>query len=185
MNTYISILRGINVSGQKSIQMEALRIMYKDLGFEQVESYVQSGNVIFKTEPTEVTRLAQRISEHIFKTFGFEVPVIVMRSEALEQILDANPYLTPSDRDPSALYVTYFATTPTPEVLEKGIEKLLDKRLIGEEITFSEHAAYLYCPNGYGKTKLTNTAIESAFKIKATTRNIKTSQALLQMAKGK
>lgn len=77
MHTYISILRGINVSGQKLIKMDALKSMYINLGFQNVRTYVQSGNVVFESEQKDVTKIAETISQAIFKTFEFEVPVIV------------------------------------------------------------------------------------------------------------
>jgi len=78
MKTYISILRGINVSGQKLIKMDALRQMYSDLGFKNIHSYIQSGNIIFQAQKIKHEYLEKKITEKIVADFGFNVPVIVM-----------------------------------------------------------------------------------------------------------
>mgnify|MGYP003557868968 CR=1 FL=1 len=93
MTTYISILRGINVSGQKLIKMDDLRKMYEILGFRNVTTYVQSGNVIFNGDHFELSDLEQRISKQIQNDFGFEVPVIVLTIDKLKQIIYNNLHL--------------------------------------------------------------------------------------------
>ena len=178
MTTYISILRGINVSGQKLIKMDALKKMYENLKLENVRTYVQSGNVIFSSRETDLKKLENKISQQIEKDFEFLVPVIVLTADTLKSVIEHNPFAKGTTKDIAFLHVTFLADQPK-EFDKKSIE---DKRLEGEEIQFSKNAIYLYCPNGYGNTKLNNNFLESRLKVKATTRNWKTTNELLKIA---
>jgi len=178
MKTYISILRGINVSGQKLIKMDVLRKMVENLGFEKVKTYVQSGNVVFKAEETSFKEMEEKISAQIEKDFGFQVPVIVLDAEKLKQIIESNPFLKDTEKEVNFMHVTFLSNKPN-EFDKKSIE---DKKQEKEEIRFTDHAVYLYCPNGYGKTKITNNFIETKLKVLATTRNWKTTNELLRIA---
>ncbi len=179
MQTYISMLRGINVSGHKIIKMEALRKMYKELGYKNVSSYVQSGNIVFGAEATTCRAVAERILLEIKKEFGFEVPVFVLSAKQLKDAIANNPFLKDPTKDESFFHVTFLAQKPKPF----DQEFIESKMQVGEEIAFATDAIYLYCPNGYGKTKLHNTFLESKLKVGATTRNWKTTKKLLEMAK--
>jgi uncharacterized protein (DUF1697 family) len=178
MTTYISILRGINVSGQKLIKMDALRKLYENLGFQNITTYVQSGNVIFTDKNIDVSKLEHEISRQIEKDFEFDVPVIVLTIDKLKQIIDNNPFVKDSDKNHTFLHVTFLSSKPNIYYY-KQIE---DKKLGGEEIFFSDQAVYLYCPNGYGRTKLNNNFLEAKLKVGATTRNWKTTNELLKIA---
>ena len=178
MTIYISILRGINVSGQKLIKMDALRKMYESLGFHNVTTYLQSGNVIFTSNDIELCQLEQRISLQIEKDFGFDVPVIVFTFDKLKYIIENNPFTKEPDKDPASLHVTFLSSKPD-NFDPKAIE---NKKQDGEEISFSDNAVYLYCPNGYGRTKLTNNFLEAKLKVVATTRNLKTTNELLKIS---
>lgn len=178
MLTYISILRGINVSGQKLIKMDDLRKLYETLGFQNVTTYVQSGNVVFCGDEASLTDLEDKIKQQIQEDFGFEVPVMVLTIDKLKQIIESNPFLTDADKEQTHFHVTFLASKPIPynnDVIE-------NKKTGGEAIAFSDNAIYLYCPDGYGRTKLTNTFIESKLKVVATTRNWKTTNELLNIA---
>ena len=178
MTTYISILRGINVSGQKLIKMDALRKSYENLGFRSVTTYVQSGNVIFTGNKVKPNELAQTITRQIEKNFGFDVPVIVLSIDNLKQIIDSNPFLKDSDKDTTFLHVTFLSSKPQ----KFDFNTIEDKKLSGEEISIADNAVYLYCPNGYGKSKLSNSFLETKLKVGATTRNWKTTNELLKIA---
>lgn len=178
MTTYISILRGINVSGQKIVKMDALRKLYEDLGFESVTTYVQSGNVIFKGDYLELNNLEQKISKQIEKAFGLEVPIIVLTVDKLKQIIDNNPFQNDPNKKYSYLHVTFLSSNP--DYYEK--ETIENKKQDKEEISFSENAIYLYCPKGYGRTKLTNNFLEAKLRVMTTTRNWKTINELLKKA---
>jgi uncharacterized protein (DUF1697 family) len=178
MTIYISILRGINVSGQKLIKMDALQRLYESLGFHSITTYVQSGNVVFAGNKAQPEELAQTITLQIEKDFGFNVPVIVLTIDTLKQIIDNNTFLKDSDKDTAFLHVTFLSSKPQ----NADFNAIEEKKLNGEEIFFSDNAIYLYCPNGYGKTKLTNGFLETKLKVEATTRNWKTTNELLRIA---
>lgn len=179
MITYISIIRGINVSGQKLIKMAALKKMFESLNLENIQTYVQSGNVVFSSKKEDPKELEKIISSGIEAEFGFDVSVIVLNSKSLETIIEGNPFAKDPLKDNAFLHVTFLADTP----LSIDEESIIVKRHVDEEIEFTSNAVYLYCPNGYGKTKLNNNFLESRLKVKATTRNWKTTNELLKLAR--
>jgi uncharacterized protein (DUF1697 family) len=177
-NLYVALLRGINVSGHKPIKMEPLRASFEALGFQKVQTYVQSGNVIFEAGEGDDARWAQAIGKRILADFGFAVPVLLKTSAELQRIVRGNPFLKQPGIDDSKLHVT-FLSAEAPKLAGMDLESLAVKpeqfRVKGSEI-------YLYCPNGYGQTKLSNTAIEKKLGVQATTRNWKSVNALLALA---
>ncbi len=170
MAVFISLLRGINVSGQKIIKMTVLKNMYEELGFTNVKTYLQSGNVIFETSNKENAHLEKKISAMINTKFGFDVTVIVLTKDELNDIIEKNVFTNNSSKDPAFLHITFLASGPK----DLDFESIISKRAVGEEIAIKENAVYLYCPHGYGKTKLTNNFLETKLNVKATTRNWKT-----------
>jgi uncharacterized protein (DUF1697 family) len=178
MAAYIAILRGINVGGNKSIRMETLKESFKKLGFRNVTTYVQSGNIIFNGEEQSTAKLELKIEEQIKVDFGYEVPVIVLTASFLQNVVENNPFTNDSKKDHAFLHVTFLSRQPENSDI-KLIEK---KKLGGEEIIFSERAIYLYCPDGYGRTNLNNNFLEKKLKVTATTRNWKTANELLKIA---
>ena len=178
MTTYIAMLRGINVSGHKIIKMERLRAVFEALGFAQVRTYVQSGNVIFETDKPPAN-LAGTIERKIQSEFGFEVPVLTKSTKELADIVKRNPLLKDPAIDPAKLHVTFLSDDPPRNALE-----LLQPLAAGAELVrIAGRAVYLSCPNGYGNTKLTNTAVEKKLSCRATTRNWATTNKLLEMAR--
>jgi uncharacterized protein (DUF1697 family) len=177
-NRYVALLRGINLDGLKIIRMEALRVCFEGLGCRGVQTYVQSGNVIFDAVKKEAVRYADEISERIEHDFGFPVPVLLRTSEEVQRIVHQNPFLKQPKIDPSKLHVTFLSTT-APKSAPDDLKVLAAKE---EQFHIQGREIYLYCPNGYGRTKLSNTAIEKKLDVEATTRNWKTVQALLTLA---
>lgn len=178
MRTYISILRGINVSGQKMIKMADLKKLYAELGFMEIQSYIQSGNVIFQYEPSEPHELEQKITAGIRTAYSFEVPVMVLEIEELQSVLANNPYIADPSKDDNFMHVTFLSALPDTVALTK----LNEIHYPGEEFLVLDRAIYLYCPNGYGRTKFNNSFFEKKLKLAATTRNWKTAKELLIIA---
>ena len=178
MATYIAMLRGINVSGHKTIKMEQLRASLAELGFSNIETYVQSGNVVFEAANASAASLSTTIERKILRDFGFSVPVFLTTSKKVAVIIKQNPFLKSPNIDHSKLHVTFLSEDP-PETALEQLQPLAVKpeqfRIMGREI-------YLYCPNGYGNTRLSNTAIEKKLSVVATTRNWNTVNTLLAMA---
>ncbi len=179
MQTFISILRGINVSGQKKILMTDLKSLYEGLKFSNVKTYIQSGNVSFKTkEKLSDVQLAGKIEKAIYKRYSFEVPVIIRNEDELKKIISSNPFMREKNNDAKRLYVTFLSEIPAKENIRsvESIDFLPDKFIfIGKEI-------YLRVANGYGETKISNNFLEKKLKVKATTRNWNTVNQLLEMA---
>ena len=177
MPIYIAMLRGINVSGHKTIKMDELRASFLALGMRGVKTYVQSGNVIFAAARSSPAGLTKQIAGRIRQDFGFVVPVILRTQTELQNVIQSNPFAKMKSIDPAKLHVT-FLSEPVPKDALKKLEALArapdQVRLGGREI-------YLYCPDGYGRTKLSNTALERVLSVGATTRNWKTVNNLLAM----
>jgi len=178
MMTYIAMLRGINVGRGKMVKMERLRTLFAGLGFGEVKTYVQSGNVVFQAERKSSAELTRTIEAKIQRDFGFIVPVLIKTSKELAQIVRANPLLRVKGIDVSKLHVTFLSDAP-PKTATKVLEDLATTR---ERFRILNREIYLYCPDGYGKSKLTNNTIEKKFSLVATTRNWRTVSALLEMA---
>jgi uncharacterized protein (DUF1697 family) len=178
MNTYIALLRGINVSGQKMIKMTALAELFQALKFTNVKTYIQSGNVVFQDKGKDPRALEKKIEKKIRDTFGFDVPVLVLNARTLPAILKNNPYLKKKGGDTSKLYLTFF----NQQYDQKTVDTLSASDYGGDEFHVKDQVIYLHLPNNYGNTKLNNNFFESKLKITATTRNWKTMNELLRLA---
>src|SRR6185437_1137296 len=160
MQKYIAILRGINVSGHKLIKMDALRKLFDDMGFKNTKTYIQSGNVVFQCKQAKVQDLEQKIASSIQKEFGFEVPVLVKEANDLEVVLKNNPFINKRKEDVTKLHVTFLSAEPEKAL----VEKIKEGNYAADEFIVTGKAVYLFCPNGYGNTKLSNTFFENKLK---------------------
>jgi uncharacterized protein (DUF1697 family) len=177
MTTYISMLRGINVGGQKKIQMEALRSLYTALGLANVRSYVQSGNAVFDSDEQSPATIAGRIEAHIERSFGFAVLVFVRGVPDFQRVLAGNPFLK-ANADPARLHVTFLYSPPS----QAALSSLSLPAAGDDQFSTGEQAVYLCCPNGYGKTRFSNDFFERKLNVPATTRNWNTVNGLYQLA---
>jgi len=175
MNTYISMLRGINVSGQKKIRMADLKSVYEDLGFQNIQTYVQSGNVIFDSPESHIKRLTKQLETQIEKTFGFSVPVLMRTADDFMRIIEEHPF---KYEEAIRVLVTFLYDHPQVSKLEElsHYKDKVDRFVIGQQEIF------LFCPGGYGKTMLSNTFFEKKLDVVATTRNWKSVNALYELA---
>jgi uncharacterized protein (DUF1697 family) len=178
MHTYIALLRGINVNGQKMMSMEKLRALCEDLGLTGVTTYIQSGNIVFQSAPVKHFVLEKKIHAAISDIFGFSVPVMVKPLEGWRNIIVGNPFVGRKGVDESFLYVTLFSDTPN----QSRVDEIMAGEYGSDECMFSGNVVYLYCPGGYGKTKLSNAFFEKKTKLVATTRNWRTALKLLELA---
>jgi uncharacterized protein (DUF1697 family) len=179
MPIYVAMLRGINVGRGKVVKMERLRASLGSLGFGNVRTYVQSGNVVFDSKQKSGAELSKKIEAKIQRDFGFAVPVILKTSKEIEQVVRDNPLVKEKEIDHSKLHVTFLSAAPLPAAA-KTLEPLATSR---EQFRVLNREVYLYCPDGYGISKLSNTTIEKKLSLVATTRNWRTVNALLEMAK--
>lgn len=174
---YISLLRGINVSGQKKIKMADLRALYEGLGFKKVTSYIQSGNVVFETRSTKANAIEQKIAKAIADSYGFEVPILVVQWQHIDYIIHHNPFVNQSDADPTKLLVALLKDKPKPELVEKTNEYSFSP----DEFVIDDRYVFIHCPNGFGRSKINNNFFEHKLQVKATTRNWRTLNKLWEM----
>lgn len=177
--TYIALLRGINVSGHKRIKMEDLRNLFETLGFENVKSYVQSGNVIFNYRLIDKLELTSQIENRINEIFGFSIKIFILTVDELENIINNNPFAGEPNIEIDKLHITLLSSIP--ETIT--VDSLAIKKEENEKFFIISKIVYLYCPNGYGVTKLNNAMFEKKLKTVATTRNWKTTNYLLEISK--
>ncbi|HEY1737183.1 MAG TPA: DUF1697 domain-containing protein [Acidimicrobiia bacterium] len=168
MPTYAAFLRAVNVGG-RSLAMAELRALCADLGFTDVQTYVQSGNVVLASRSKSERGVQRTIEEGIADRFGLEVPVMLRSHEELVAVLDANPYAA-TGADPARLLVMFLDAAPKAATARSvdGEQHAPDVfTVVGREI-------YLYCPNGYGRSKLTNAFFERKLGVRATGRSWRT-----------
>lgn len=178
MQTYISVLRGINVSGHRVIKMDALKKSYAELGFTNILTYIQSGNVIFQFKKSEHLKIENMIKNKISDEYGFDVPVIVKDAKDLKNVIKNNSFLNNKNVDLSKLHVTFLSAIPA----KSEVKRIKEIDFSPEEFIICDDIIYLYCPGGYGNTKLNNNFFENKLKVKATNRNWKTVNELCKIA---
>ena len=178
MASYLALLRCINVSGQKKVPMAELRDVLTRAGLDDVQTYIQSGNVVCAmAEGLSNRELANRIQQAIQSYFEFEVPVLVLKPDEWERVRLENPFLEEPDIDIKHLHVTLLDGDPDASRLAP-----VQAQSFGEDRwQIQGRRIYLHCPNGYGRTKLTNTFWEKKLALPATTRNWKTVLKLAEM----
>ena len=177
MPTYVSLLRGINVSGKNLLKMEILRQIYSDAGFQDVKTYLQSGNVVFKTDKENKDGLAGLIARNIEEKTGIKTPIFVFTPEEWKEIADKNPF---PETDESFLYVTLLESP----IDDSYSEKLSTKTTKGERTHIAGDRIYTCYPQGFGQSKLDNNTIEAITRKTATTRNRKTVNAIRDLLNG-
>lgn len=173
MNRYIALLRGVNVGGHKKIRMADLKLLFESMGFTEVLTYIQSGNVAFSFEG-ETT--SEAISKAIQKSYGWDVPVLLRTAKEIKSILDACPF--PKEKKENSYFMLLF--DPPSEENIKNIETY---QYPNEEYVITPQCAYLYCSVGYHKSKLGG-ILDKKLKVNSTTRNYRTMVKLLEIAAG-
>ena len=168
MKTYVALLRGINLGSQKRVAMADLRALVEGLGAKDVATYVQSGNVVFKSADG-AEKLTRAIERRIRRDLDLSVTVVVLTRPQLTKVLGGNPFAK-AKTEQAKLHVTFLAEKPSRAKvgkLDPNVGQPDEFRVIGRQI-------YLHCPNGYGRSKLTNAYFEKQLGVAATTRNWRT-----------
>jgi uncharacterized protein (DUF1697 family) len=172
------MLRGVNVGGKKIVRMEKLRASLETLGLDRVRTYVQSGNVIFEAPKTSSDILSKIIEGKILNDFGFSISLFFRSSDEMKKIASDNPFLKERGIDHSKLHITFLSELPTKDALSR----LEAMNAVPDQFRIKARELYLYCPNGYGRTKLSNATFEKLLSVQATTRNWKTVKTLVEMS---
>lgn len=177
MTKHLALLRGINVSGHNMIKMEALKVALEAIGFTNVVTYIQSGNVFVETEEESSFGVGFKIKQEIFKTFGHEVPVIVIGKNDLELCFKNNPFLKQKDVDTKKLYVAFISK----ELSSSAINELKISQFKPDEAVIDGNRIFIKYDIGAGKTRLDQKYIEKKLNVTATIRNWNTVTKLLEM----
>lgn len=177
MTKHLALLRGINVSGHNMIKMEALKTALEAIGFTNVITYIQSGNVFVETEEESSFGVGFKIKQEIFKTFGHEVPVIVIGKNDLELCFKNNPFLKQKDVDSKKLYVAFISK----ELSSSAINELKISQFKPDEAVIDGNRIFIKYDIGAGKTRLDQKYIEKKLNVTATIRNWNTVTKLLEM----
>ncbi len=178
MAVIISMLRGVNVGGHNKIKMEALRALYESLKLRDAQTYVQSGNVIFRTDERDVSRLTKRIEDGIERKFGFRPSVILRTAAEMKDVIAKNPFAKRRGIEPSKLLVSFLASDPGEEAQEKVRQMKCDP----EELRIEGRELYIYFPNGMGRSKLSLARLEKTLKTPGTGRNWNSVTKMMEMA---
>ena len=167
------------MTGHNSMKMAALSDLYTKIGFRENKTYIQSGNVIFKAEEqADKKAIGAKIEQEILKTFGYDIPVIIRDIDEIKQLASSNPYILMPDFEPSKMAVIFLLNPAT----KAGIDKMKDISYPPDQYSISDREIFVYCPNGFGRTKLYTNFFESKMGVIGTARNWKTVSTLLTMA---
>jgi uncharacterized protein (DUF1697 family) len=176
MTTYICFLRGINVGGNKLLKMAELKALFDALKLRDAKTYLQSGNVVFRSDETNRAVLTRRIEDGIRKKSGMEVKIILRTTDELREVIAANP-LPPEDRNPSGLLVAFLGGT----IADTAQALLSSLKIPSEELHFGKQELYLYFTDGMARSKIANALTEKKLGVNVTARNWNTVNALLKM----
>ena len=179
LTPFISLLRAVNVSGQNPIRMPELKSVYESLGLQQVTPYLQSGNVVFTCETTDDAALQTQIEAAILSHWGLVVPVLIRSLPEFQQLVDSHPFTPQQLSDPSRVAAVFLSAVPRSE----AAQQLVLPAASTDWFKLDGCTVYLHCPDGFGRTKLTNAFFEKKLQVTATSRNWNTVNALLEMVK--
>jgi uncharacterized protein (DUF1697 family) len=182
MQKLISFLRGVNMTGHNSIKMTDLSDLYKSLGYRDAETYIQSGNVIFSPAgKATAADIAGKIEKGILERFNYNVPVMIRTLPEMEELVSSNPFLKEERFEPAKMAVIFLHEMPSDANIQKVINVYYppDKfKIIGKEI-------FIFCPNGFGRTKLYTNFFEKKMNVIGTARNWKTITTITDLARKK
>ena len=175
MSQYIVLLKGINVGGHKKVPMAELRQLLTDAGFEEIQTYIQSGNVILQSKEKAVHKIENLVSKTILNHFGFEVSVLVKTREELYRIFINSPF---SEDKKKMSYYMMLHDKPEQELVKEASEKTYE----GEEYQILDDCIYYFHDKCLGKAKFNVNFFERKFNTFATARNYNTMAKLLSLS---
>ncbi len=178
MAVLISLLRGVNVGGRHMVTMDDLRAIYETLGLEDARTYINSGNVLFRTAARDLVRLRRRIEDAIESARGFRCDVILRTPADLRDVLARNPFAARPGMDGSKLAIHFLAAGPSAEARRRALGIAAGP----EELHIGARELYIYYPNGMARPKLSMPAVERTLGTSGASRNWNTARKLLEMA---
>jgi len=178
MPTYVAMLRGINIGPSKRVEMARLKKMFESLGFRNVRTYIQSGNVVFEGRGTAAA-VAKKIEKGMMAEFGFSALIMMRTGEEMARAIANNPFVKEGQKNPGYVHVCFLAGIPAAEAVKK-LHALGTK---AEQVKCAGSEAYVYHVDGLGKAKVLNHGVlEKVLAVKVTMRNWNTSSRLREMA---
>lgn len=178
MEKFIALLRGINVSGQKKIKMADLKNLFEDLSFKNVQTYIQSGNILFTSKSSNKKAIRTKIENKILDKFGYKVDVILKTPDEFKLAIKSNPFFKDKKKNSERIYFTFLSEKP----LTANVQSLKEIDYPPEQFMFDDDVIYLFFPNGYGRAKLNNNFFEKKLRVNATTRNYRTVETLITLS---
>ena len=175
MNSYIVLLKGINVGGHKKVPMAELRDLLTKSAYENVKTYIQSGNVILESSQKSIPKIEVQIKKDILDHFGFEVPVLIKTRKDLKRIFNDSPF---SEEEKQKSYFIMLCDTPDSELVKVASEKVYE----GEEYQIINDCIYYYSAKGFGQSKFNTNFFERKLNTFATARNYNTMVKLLSLS---
>ena len=179
MPIYISLLRGINVGGSKIVLMDDLKKAFEKSGFSEVETYIQSGNVIFISEKKTMSELEGLIKAAIKSKFDFDVGILVLELDELQEIIRKNPFGKDKLRAGEKIYFTILSEKPSKD----KIAELHKTKSPVDDFEIINKTVYVFCRKGYTKSPFNNNSVEKVLRVNGTTRNLETMKKLVEIGK--
>jgi uncharacterized protein (DUF1697 family) len=177
MTSFVSLFRGINVGGNNPVRMDDLKELHKSLGLQEVETYIQSGNVVFTSDEVDWTQIQKDIEDGFAQKFGFQVKVMVRTADEFNAMVENNPFQNQPIKESNRVIAMFLASHPISTARED-----IQKTYSGpEEIHIAGQEAYIYYPEGMGRSKLSNTFLEKKLQTRGTARNWNTVLRLQKM----
>jgi uncharacterized protein (DUF1697 family) len=178
MPVYIALLRGVNLLSHNRIKMDTLRSVCESIKLRDVQTYIQSGNIVFRTKETNTVKLAARMEQAIEAEFGCRPPVILRTTSQWKDAIARNPFAARSGIEPNKLLVVFLADDPGEEARTKARAVPAGP----EELHVLERELFIHYPNGMARPKLNMAAVERALKVSGSGRNWNSVMKLLDMA---
>ena len=176
---YVALLRGVNVGGKNKLPMKELVEIVERVGCTEVQNYIQSGNVIFRSTASIAKKVPELVAAEIERRFGFQTRLVVRTTEQLREVANTNPFLA-KGAPVELLSVMFLATTPEPS----DVARLDPNRSPGDEFEVRGDTIFLHTPTGLAETKLTNAYFDSRLRTVGTSRNWRTTLKLLELMGG-
>jgi len=177
VSTYVALLRGVNLGSHNKVPMAALRELIEGLGYSDVSTYIQSGNVVLSTSD-RASMVGDKISKAITQEFGHEVPVVVRSRQQFQKIVDGNPFAAKA-KELGHLHVVFLVGKPKAD----KVKALTGADWGADEVAVHGLETYLHLPNGYGRANLNNMVVEKKLDVVGTARNWRTTMKLLELAR--
>ncbi|PCI01634.1 MAG: hypothetical protein COB81_06880 [Flavobacteriaceae bacterium] len=179
LKTYIALFRGINVGGKNSLKMASLKEVLKSSLFSEAQTYIQSGNLVFKAVKTDCNALSFQLENLVKDHFNIEVSILVITKKELKEIINKNPFPIKMGHGTTKLYITFIKAAIRPEIIETFAQSTISE----DKFHISKKAIYTLYQIKYSASKLNNNFYEKKLNCIATTRNWRTTLKLLEMSK--